>query len=262
MRFRSRPNHATVVAYLALFVALGGTTYAATGGNFILGQSNSADAVTSLARTGANAGKGLQVSNTSTTTGATALGLNVASGHAPFTVNSGTKVANLNADELDGLNSTAFARNGSEAWHEVQPAESPEPAFNANNSCGWRNFDPTGHSTAAFLRDRFGFVHLKGIVKAVEATQPPTVCDFGTNSPDRRIFSLPAGYRPAKRSLFATITNNALGRVNVDGPAAGEGYGAGAVFVDSPTTVANAKVFLGLDGISFRCAPSGSNGCP
>jgi hypothetical protein len=54
------------------------------------------------------AGKGLQVNNTSTGVGATALGLNVASGHAPFTVNSGTKVANLNADKLDGIDSTGF----------------------------------------------------------------------------------------------------------------------------------------------------------
>lgn len=51
------------------------------------------------------------MSNTSTTTAATALGLNVASGHAPFTVNSGTKVANLNADSLDGLDSTSFVPN-------------------------------------------------------------------------------------------------------------------------------------------------------
>ena len=93
---------ANVVGYIALFVALGGTTYAATGGNFILGQSNSAGSTTSLTRTGANAGKGLQVTNTSTTPGATALGLTVASGHAPFTVNSAGKVANLNADAVDG----------------------------------------------------------------------------------------------------------------------------------------------------------------
>ena len=90
------------------FIVLGGMSYAATGGNFILGQSNSASSTTSLTRTGANTGKGLQVTNNSTTAGATALGLNVASGHAPFTVNSGTKVANLNADKLDGLDSTSF----------------------------------------------------------------------------------------------------------------------------------------------------------
>jgi len=38
MRIRlGRPSHATVVAYLALFVALGGTSMAATGGTFVLG---------------------------------------------------------------------------------------------------------------------------------------------------------------------------------------------------------------------------------
>lgn len=48
MRLRSRPSHGTVIAYAALFVALGGTTYAATGGNFIRGKSNSASSKTSL----------------------------------------------------------------------------------------------------------------------------------------------------------------------------------------------------------------------
>jgi hypothetical protein len=104
MRSRFRPNHATVVAYLALFIALGGTTYAATGGNFILGQSNSASSKTSLSAPISN--KALQLTNTSTGTGATALGLNVASGHPPFTVNSAAKVANLNAEKLDGKDST------------------------------------------------------------------------------------------------------------------------------------------------------------
>jgi hypothetical protein len=89
------------------FIVLGGVSYAATGGNFILGQSNSASSTTSLTRTGANAGKGLQVTNTSTGAGATALGLSVASGHAPFMVNSGTRVASLNADKLDGLDASA-----------------------------------------------------------------------------------------------------------------------------------------------------------
>jgi hypothetical protein len=99
-----------VVGYIALFVALGGTSYAATGGNFILGKPNSAGATTSLSAP--VAGKALQVTNTSTGSGATGLGLNVASGHAPFTVNSGTKVANLNADKLDGIDSTGFLPSG------------------------------------------------------------------------------------------------------------------------------------------------------
>ena len=108
---RFRPNHATVIAYLALFIALGGSAYAATGGNFILGHANSANATTSLSAP--IAGKGLQLTNTSTGTGATALGLSVASGHAPFTTNSGTKVTNLNADKLDGIDSTGFLPSSS-----------------------------------------------------------------------------------------------------------------------------------------------------
>ena len=112
-RLARRPSPAMVVALTALFVALGGTTYAATGGTFILGQANTATSQTGL--TSSNAGKALQVTQQSTGTGATALGLNVPAGKAPFTVNSGTKVVNLNADKLDGLDSTAFLRTTGKA---------------------------------------------------------------------------------------------------------------------------------------------------
>jgi hypothetical protein len=100
-----------VVGYVALFLALGGTTYAATGDFLKLGNPNQANAPTSLSASPAFAGKALQVTNNSTAAGATALGLTVGSGRPPFTVNSGTKVANLNADKLDGLDSTSFVPN-------------------------------------------------------------------------------------------------------------------------------------------------------
>jgi hypothetical protein len=87
---------------------LGGTTYAATGGNFILGTSNVASSRTSLSAPISD--RALQLTNANTGAGATALGLNVASGHAPFTVNSGTKVAHLNADKLDGIDSSGLVR--------------------------------------------------------------------------------------------------------------------------------------------------------
>jgi hypothetical protein len=92
---------ANVASLTALFVALGGTTYAATGGNFILGKSNTASSKSTLSAPIAD--KALTVTNNSTSAGATALGLNVASGRPPFKVNSPTKVANLNADQVDGL---------------------------------------------------------------------------------------------------------------------------------------------------------------
>jgi hypothetical protein len=110
-QLRSHLTFANVTSLIALFAALGGTTYAATGGNFILGNPNSASSTTSLSAP--TAGKALQVTNTSTAAGATALGLNVASGHSPFTINSGTKVTNLNADKIDGIDSSGFLPSAS-----------------------------------------------------------------------------------------------------------------------------------------------------
>jgi hypothetical protein len=55
-------SYANVMATVAVFIALGGTTYAATGGNFILGQSNSASSSTQLS-SGAS-GSSLKVTNT------------------------------------------------------------------------------------------------------------------------------------------------------------------------------------------------------
>jgi hypothetical protein len=96
MRFSLRtPTHATVVSYLALFVALGGSAYAATGGDFILGHANKAGQTSSL--TNAGAGPALKLASRK--------------GTPPLAVSNDTKVTNLNADTLDGLNSTAFARS-------------------------------------------------------------------------------------------------------------------------------------------------------
>ena len=94
------------VSLLALAVALSGTAIAATGGNFILGQSNKADQTTSLSTS--IGGRSLRITNTSSEAGATALGLSVAPGKPPMTVSSSTRVKNLNADLLDGKHSTAF----------------------------------------------------------------------------------------------------------------------------------------------------------
>jgi hypothetical protein len=127
-RIRQHLTYANVMATIAVFMVLGGTAYAATGGNFILGNPNSASSTTSLSAP-ISGKKALQLTNTSTGAGATALGLNVASGHSPFTVNSGTKVTNLNADKLDGIDSTGLgsgilggvATNVNQASSDVRP---------------------------------------------------------------------------------------------------------------------------------------------
>jgi hypothetical protein len=88
----------------------------------------------------------------------------------------------------------------------------------------------------------------------VENESPSTPCS------EVRIFTLPPGYRSAKRDVHVTLTNSKLGRVSVDGPDLG--LGGGAVLVETPSTIFDAQEWVSLDGISFRCAPSGQDGCP
>jgi hypothetical protein len=91
---------------LALVLGVATTALGANGQTFILGQLNKATAITKLA--GAVVGPNLQITNTSTDPSATALGLNVPTGRAPMKVNSSARVANLNADKLDGTDSRTF----------------------------------------------------------------------------------------------------------------------------------------------------------
>src|SRR5436190_13427572 len=90
----------------AAIVMATGVGVAATNGNFILGASNSADKKTALSSTVTTATFGL-----TNTGGGKAATFSVDSGVAPFTVNSATRVSNLNADKLDDINSTGFLRN-------------------------------------------------------------------------------------------------------------------------------------------------------
>ncbi len=80
-----RPSPSLVISILALVVASSGTAYAATGGTFILGTSNTADAPTSL-----------------TNPNGTALRLTAKADTPPLAVNSQKLVANLNAAKLAG----------------------------------------------------------------------------------------------------------------------------------------------------------------
>jgi hypothetical protein len=135
-RFTRRlPSPAMVVALLALAVALSGTAIAATGGNFILGQANTATSQSTL--TANLAGKSLQIVNTSTDPAATPLNLKAAATNPPFTTNSKTKVANLNADLLDGVNSSKLQHRISAACGARQAIYSVA----SDGTPGCRTFD-------------------------------------------------------------------------------------------------------------------------
>jgi len=93
-----------MVSLVALFVALGGAGYAATGGTFILGATNSADK-TSILSSGVTTGATFRALNSG---GKPAASFVANVGVPPFAVGSSTKVTNLNADKLDGLSAGAF----------------------------------------------------------------------------------------------------------------------------------------------------------
>ena len=71
-RLKRRPSPTFVIASTALFVALGGPGYAATGGNFVLGGLNTATSPTSLTASGAGSTSGLSVTNSNQAAGSTA----------------------------------------------------------------------------------------------------------------------------------------------------------------------------------------------
>jgi hypothetical protein len=90
---RLRPTPAGVLAVLALFVASTGTAVAATGGSFLLGRANTETTTASLSNPNG-----------------TALSLGGGKGAPAFAVNNSAKIYRLNADALDGLDSTLFQR--------------------------------------------------------------------------------------------------------------------------------------------------------
>ncbi len=98
---------------LALVFGVATTALGATGANFILGKANTADAVSSLVTTITDTTKATQAAlMVQQKSGGPALDLRVNSGKAPMKVNSGAKVARLNADRLDNLDSTEFVSGG------------------------------------------------------------------------------------------------------------------------------------------------------
>jgi len=98
----------TVIGAVTILVlAANSAVYAATGGKFILGKTNKAGAVSTLKRT--HSGAALNIVTKS-------------SSNAPMTVNGKGKVTNLNADSVDGLDSSAL-RTSTYSWTSTVTAD-------------------------------------------------------------------------------------------------------------------------------------------
>jgi hypothetical protein len=123
---------------LAVMFGVASAAFGTNGGNFILGQNNTASLLTKL--TGqVPGGAALQVVNTKTEPGSRGLQINVAENKPPIAVNATAgKAPNLNADELDGKSEADFYAAGSkvaDSAHADQ-ADSATSAEDANTLDG------------------------------------------------------------------------------------------------------------------------------
>src|SRR4051794_351423 len=247
---RLRPRSAyDVIALLALFVAVG------TGGAYAANTIGSADVIDeSLLSQDIKNG---EVQNpdlgTNSVTSSRILSGNVFNSDlAPDSVNGSKVIANslTSGDLAPNSVSTSELTDGSVTTAKLAPQDPFNEVGDADGP-GWahytsgpgdpghdaaQNFDSSGHSTGAFYRDSFGVVHLKGVLKP----------GFDTCGGLLYVFTLPAGYRPSRRTVFATMqTNDQATRINVDSD--------GFVSWEHPyrcTTVAGD--WFTLDGITFR----------
>jgi hypothetical protein len=94
---------------LGLVFGIASATFGANGNSWLLGRPNVATAITTLGGAVGVDGPMVRIANNNAGTDDTALDLKVQSGEPPMTVSSPTKVANLNADQLDGKDQRAFA---------------------------------------------------------------------------------------------------------------------------------------------------------
>jgi hypothetical protein len=185
-------SHVKTAAVAALVATLATTATTAlagsgVGGIFNLGQSNTVNATSSL--TGTTAGKQLDLQNLSTAASSSALSalgngaipaatfqnggtgpaaaLLAGKGQPPFTTNSAYKVVSLNADKLDGLDSSAFTHAGAGSTtiltnRIVVPTDAPVGGMRVLDlpglgfifaRCG---HDPTTHSADLFFENTSG----------------------------------------------------------------------------------------------------------
>jgi hypothetical protein len=186
------PSPALVISLIALFVALGGTTYAAT----------------SLPKNSVGTN---QIQNKAVTPAKINFhGLKIPNATNARTAQNATFAATArNANALGGYPASYFALSSIEAGHVIGLPNQP-PFQN-----GWSSTLDPADEGLSFFKDGFGIVHLQGSAANVNPTT-------GT------IFTLPAGYRPAKDLYFAVfgadgttaaVQITGTGEVNVFGPA-------------------------------------------
>ena len=215
MKLRPRLTYANVMATVAVFIALGGASYAAIKlpKNSVSSKQLKKNAVTTAklkkeAVTGAKVKKGTL---TGTQVNASTLGT-VPSANQAHTAD------------------TANALGPQEAWHAV--GAPGEPLFEH----GFMNYPlspPASYERLAFFKDAAGIVHLKGGVLGGAA--------------DKSVFRLPPGFRPASETFLAIPVSC--------GGCAASGIDLATIFgsnTGADGEVRSPGVSMFVDGISFR----------
>src|SRR5262249_8787886 len=131
------------------------------------------------------------------------------------------KIADKEANAVLNARAGEFAPGAAEPYHEAGAAA--ERGFEGN----WHNYGPA-QASVAFAKDPWGFVHLKGQFA-------------GSPAMGSTMFTLPAGYRPAKGTLIP-LANISAGlnylQVTADGRVVASC--AGGTCIEA-----------GIDGLSF-----------
>jgi len=175
-----------VVAYLALFVALGGSAYAAA----TIGSAQVVD--DSLRSVDLRDNAAVKTRDV---------------------VNDGVAGGGLRAPDLAaGSVGTSELQNGATTKAKLRPPEPWRAASLSSTSAGSWVTRP-GYSSVAFYKDPQGVVHLRGQVCRI----PPSVpfCSSGAIGFER-VLTLPAGYRPAKPLELPTVSDGDFGIVWID----------------------------------------------
>ncbi len=238
---RSRLTYANVMATIAVFVALGGTSYAA----FTVTGKTVKDA--SLT------GKDLKNESVKSADVSGLTSRDFAAGQLPAGARGPKGDAGpqgpagpAGADGAAGAKGEKGDRGEAgpliqpEAWRVVGAAG--QPAFTTDGGCRWENYGD-GHNTAAFYKDPWGTVHLRGLVRVVPIL-PGNECVWAFSDERRSVFTLPAGYRPPAREAHATVAMNEAARVDVTP--------AGLLPVEPG--MGDPTDWISLDGITFRAA--------